>query len=828
MTRSSLLVCPSLLALVVPYGALAQPAAAPAQAQTTASAPTQTVPEDEEAQVVIVTGQRPRGSVPGTALPETVLSPAEIRSYGASSLGELLTSLSPQTGSARGAARGGGDGFPIVLLNGRRIAGFREIQGLPPEAILRVETYSEEVALQYGYPPDRRVVNFILRERFRAHTVEVGAQTLAEGQSARGELEYGFLQIGPKGRTSLGFETARASAITEAERGIVRSGRTDSAFRTLTPDTETWQASANVNRALDTTTGVTFDARWTGSQSRSLLGLAADGGGQALRRSSGTDTFRGAVTLDGVSEAWQWTASAAVDTNSSDTTTQSAAGETIALSDSFALELAANASGALWEGPAGSARGSVSAGFVRRDLDAVALIGGSKQATGLEREEVSGRATLSVPLTSRRRDFGKALGDWTVNLNASVNDISDFSTLSGIGGGVNWSPVAGVKFAVLAEAAEAAPTLQQAGNPVTVTPNASVFDFATGQSVLVTRVSGGNPALLAESRRDLSFSATWAPEKPDGLELSASWASAVSEDALAGFPALTPALEAAFPSRFTRDGGGALTAIDTRPVNLAETRSELVRWGFSYSKGFGTPMQRPQGAGPRGGAPQGTAGASAPARPEGASGPGGRAAGSPPAGSSGGRPPGGGPPGGFRGGGPGGFGGFGGQGGGQPGRWSLSVFHTVKFEDTVLFRSGQPVIDLLDGGATASDGGSPRHKVELEGGWFYRGIGVRLTANWKSATVVRGVSGTGAGTTDLTFGDHATTDMRAWFNFIARPEWVAKVPFLRRSRVILRVDNLFDAAQEVTDSSGATPEAWQAGYLNPRGRVVEVGFRKQF
>jgi hypothetical protein len=118
----------------------------------------------------VVTGARPAGAVLGDIPPEYTLDRREVRALGASNIAELLQVLSPQTRSGRG--RGGGDG-PVVLLNGRRISGFAEIRNLPPEAILRVEVLPEEVALRYGFRADQRVVNFVLRPRFRAITAEL-------------------------------------------------------------------------------------------------------------------------------------------------------------------------------------------------------------------------------------------------------------------------------------------------------------------------------------------------------------------------------------------------------------------------------------------------------------------------------------------------------------------------------------------------------------------------------------------------------------------------------------------------------------------------------
>ena len=39
----------------------------------------------------------------------------------------------------------------MLLVNGRRISGFRELRDIPTEANERVEILPEEVALKYGY-----------------------------------------------------------------------------------------------------------------------------------------------------------------------------------------------------------------------------------------------------------------------------------------------------------------------------------------------------------------------------------------------------------------------------------------------------------------------------------------------------------------------------------------------------------------------------------------------------------------------------------------------------------------------------------------------------
>lgn len=171
---------------------------------------------------------------------------------------------------------------------------------------------------------------------------------------------------------------------------------------------------------------------------------------------------------------------------------------------------------------------------------------------------------------------------------------------------------------------------------------------------------------------------------------------------------------------------------------------------------------------------------------------------------------------------------FGGPGG-NGGRWSLAAYHTVRFEDEILIRTGVPVLDLLDGSAASSTGGSPRHQVEFDGGWFYKGFGVRGNGTWQQGTTVVGGPVAGGGTaSDLRFSPLFTVNLRAFVNLDQQESLVAAVPFLRGSRIRVSVDNLFNDRLNVRDGTGAVPLRYQPGLIDPLGRTIEISFRKQF
>jgi hypothetical protein len=176
----------------------------------------------------------------------------------------------------------------------------------------------------------------------------------------------------------------------------------------------------------------------------------------------------------------------------------------------------------------------------------------------------------------------------------------------------------------------------------------------------------------------------------------------------------------------------------------------------------------------------------------------------------------------------GGFGGPGGFGGGNGGRLQLGLFHTWRFEDSILIRPGVPELDLLNGSAFGSSGGRPRHAVEAQASIFKNGFGARLTANWQAATEVRGLATSAGGQrSDLFFSDTTTMNLRLFAN-LGQQAIVTRNPWLRGTRVSLLVNNVFNSRPDVRDASGITPLGYRPDELDPLGRSVTLSIRKLF
>lgn len=910
-------------------------AALPVQAQDQAPSPAladnraaASQNEEDDSGEIIVNGARPRGSVVGDIKPEQQLSPADIRSYGVSSISDLLSELAPQTNA--------GGGAPVVLLNGKRISGFSEIQDIPTEAISRVEILPEEVSLKYGYSPDQKVVNIVLRQRFRALTADLRGGTTTEGGRENGVADANLLRIHGDDRFNVDLKYSRADRLLESERdiralaparpyslggnitpapggneidpglstlagtqvvvaavpGSASTGRPQLSdflaganaasvsdlghYRTLSPSTDNLALNAVLARTLPGNVSGSLNGRLELTDSHALQGLpsvnllipAGDpfspfsnpvqlyrylGQAGALGQTiKGTNAHLG-LTLNGEIRPWRWSFTSSYDRVETRTATDrginpsglqtAIAGADPAVnpfgnppaglltprlidtararSSDIVGDLLLN--GPLIALPAGKVTASIKIGAASNGFESRSLRSGVARSADFSRGVFNGQASIDIPIASRRSGTLGALGDLSVNGNFAVQHLSDFGTLSTVGYGLNWTPISQIRFIASVSQDRAAPSGQQIDSPDVVTPNLPVFDYASGRTVFVSQIGGGNPALMRSERNQIRLSLTVKPLEKRDLTLTASYVRSHTDHPIASFPVSTPQIEAAFPDRFLRDTDGTLLQVDARPINFARSRNSQLRWGFNLSLPIKSHLQKEIEAWRASGAKPEDRPADLRAmldaiRPRGRETGGNEIEGRNGTSGSGSSRPG-------RGGFSGGRGGGGGGGDGG-GRLQFALFHTWHFTDTVLVAPGIPSLDLLDGGAIGSTGGQPRHELQGQAGYTNNGLGARLSANWQSGTHVNGALGS-PGTT-LRFSSLATANLRLFANLGQMRKIVKAHPFFRGSRLSFNVTNLFDARERVSDGTGSTPLRYQSAYLDPIGRAVTISFRKLF
>jgi uncharacterized membrane protein YgcG len=538
--------------------------------------------------------------------------------------------------------------------------------------------------------------------------------------------------------------------------------------------------------------------------SRSLLGLSADGAGPLIVQNNDSLNTRLATTLNGAVSGWQWTFTGAYDRTETDTDTNVTADRARSVASQFGGDFTVN--GQPLTLPAGPVSATLRLNASAADFESRSTRGGLLRQGEVHRDIGGGQINVDVPIASRDRGFLDFLGNLSLNGNVELQRLSDFGTLNSYGFGTSWSPIRALSIVASFTEEEGAPSAQQLGNPQIVTPGVRVFDLVRNQNAIVTQITGGTPDLLADNRQVWKLGATLRPFGETDLSLTATYTNSRTENAIGSLSFPTAQIQSAFPDRFLRDPAGELIQIDARPVNFFRENREQLRWGVNFSKRISDntaeQFRALAAAGRLPGRPPGEPGAAGGERPRREGGGGG--------GGGGGR---------FGGGG----GGFGGGGGG---RLQLALYHTWHFKDEVLVRPGGPLIDRLDGGTLGRGGGQPRHEIEAQAGLTRNGLGARLSANWQSGTDVEGASG--LATDRLRFDDLTTVNFRLFANLGGMPTLVADNPWLRGTRVTLSVNNLFNQRQRVTDAASSTPINYQPDLLDPLGRSVRLEFRKLF
>ena len=292
-----------------------------------------------------------------------------------------------------------------------------------------------------------------------------------------------------------------------------------------------------------------------------------------------------------------------------------------------------------------------------------------------QRDRLNIQETINIPIASRTAGVLAPLGDLSAELSGSVETGTNVRPQPRFTGRLIWSPFPIVQLRGSFSYEEMAPSVDLLDAP-RVETIAQIYDFVRQEIADPVWITGGNPDLQRGSRRNLSFNGMLRPFGSQIATINLGYQRQVADGGVSSFPTFTPAVEAAFPERVTRDASGRLVAIDARPINITRDLSEQLTTSLVLrlsTKGRAREVRPGRGA--------------LPARIA------------------------------------------------DPIQLTFSLNHRWQLRSELLVRPGIPVFDRLGG-----DGAQPRHNVSIQMVAGKRGIGATLSGSWQSAAYVRGAA----------------------------------------------------------------------------------------
>lgn len=250
--------------------------------------------------------------------------------------------------------------------------------------------------------------------------------------------------------------------------------------------------------------------------------------------------------------------------------------------------------------PAGPLTANATINYGRNTLESrVSAAGdGGLSVTSRRSDRLDGQVALNIPIFGRDKGKAGPIGELRVDLLAGGQKLSGGGLQKRYAAGFTWSPVPLAQLRGTLENVEAAPSAEQLDAPIVTTIN-RIYDYVRQEAVDAVWITGGNPALGRGRRQNRTISAMLRPLKSQDISFNLGYSEQVAKGGVAGFPQLTPAIEAAFPERVVRDPTGRLVSIDARAINLARDTNAELRSGVTMSLPHrsGTPLPRP-GASP--------------------------------------------------------------------------------------------------------------------------------------------------------------------------------------------------------------------------------------
>lgn len=687
-------------------------------------------------------------------LAERSLGEDDISTYGLGTVGELLDEVAAENGEGRGE--------PVFLVNGERIADLAEVENYPTEALERVDVLPVGAGAKIGASVTRRVYNIVLKRKVDTVVARAAVRAATEGGWTAGRGDASYTRIRSDQRVSVSGGVRHEGRLKESERGIVQPAGSPANlgdFRTLRGRLTGYNLKLSAADRLAEWLQGSVGASIGKTDRDSLLGLVPVSN---LARQQGRRSLSGDVDLSLNADVGSWLVSLIgnYDYDRSKTRTDRLdPGDPLAIAESRTTATTRTAgadmiaTGPLIALPAGPLRGKVGAGLGRDSIRS------SRRFLGIDSDDHfvqwsrNFSAGLELPIASRRNGFLPEIGELVANAELTRTHVSDFGSFTNQTYSLQWQPVEWVRMFGSVTTGKTPPAVGTISDPIIETPGVRYYDPVRGETVDVTEISGGNPALAAQRGENRRLSLSVKPAPKLALHLFADYYGTRNRDIITALPPASELILDAFPERFTRALDGTLVSVDVRPISLARQSEDRLRYGFNLMLPLGS-----RDAGKSGGP-----------------------------------------------------------------RLQVNASHSWLLDSEIVIRPGFGAVDLLSPDAIGLAGASrPRHQFDFTLGFADRGLGVRLTGQYRGKSYLNLVS---EATTDvLEFSPLTTLNLRAF----AVGSRFGDAPWLNSTRLTLAVLNLTNDRQRVRDSANDTPLSYQRDYRDPLGRTVELEIRKVF
>ena len=782
---------------------------------------------------IIVSAHRNRGAVIGDFPIEFELNEADLNALGGGEIGELLTALQPRTGANQGSAyapvvllngrrisdQSEINKLPseaverIDILGSEAAMSFGYRPGRKVVNIVLRENFqattgklSQVTATDGGYGQSKADLSYTRIAGPARLTFDLGLQR----NSGLREAERGI------------SAPPNVDGIPVAEIDQPLAAR-EPDFRTLVPARRRGEFGASYSRPVSGATNLTINARVALERSKSQFGIPsailaippdnpfapASASVVELRRYAGdlaplvqkveTETAQVGMVLDGDINRWNWTLTAKLNHALAKTVTDGGVDLSLVQSEidnnspaldpfgplpdqligqadkrtarltSDAADLLLEARGPILDLPAGTSWLNLKVGGSAFRIRPTVRDGSIVSKARLSREEAVLSGIVTIPVAGKNAGASAGLGELSFNVGAELREVSDYGSLINTAYSINWRPSAKLSFQASYLKDRQAPSMQQLGGPVIVTPYVRLFDFGTGDTLEVTRSEGGNRALREADSEAIQLGLVYQLlSGRRSVSLSADYSDTTTHDQLGYLSAATAEFQEAFPERFVRGSEGRIIAFDARPVNFARADTKQLRWGLQ----FALPLN---GAEPDGASANGPKNSSA----------GGRILG--------------------------------------------SLSYLWKIDDKLVLRRGLAPLDHLAGVPNGFPGNSPRHEIRGQLGLYKGGIGTQASFQWQSRSVLRDIGHLQPGQENrLIFRDRLRLDATVFMDF-DKQKWLAGgSTWTKGTRLSVTMKNLFNARLRVHDVTGQTPFSYQPAFLDPIGRTFSISLRKQF